>query len=347
MIISIGANHETLGLDLREKLAIAAEDVPRRLSWLLSHGAQEAVVLSTCNRVEIYLAGEKAGQAVSATTDLWGTLPHGPSVLRGTVTRHNKEAARHLFRVTGGLNSLVLGEPQILSQVKTAYLTSLSHGATGKRLNPLFQQALSIGKLVRSQTNIAGGITSVASAGVALAEKIFENLGCCRILILGAGEMAHAALKHLTAKNIRSLTIANRTWERAQSLAQETAARVIAWENALNELAQADVVICSTASIEPIIKAPQLAACLNQRRERPMLLMDIALPRNVEEAARTLKGIYYFNMDDLKNLIHEHAQAKSREAAKAEKLIDLKLQNYCRRRLDSWLGPAPIQIAIA
>lgn len=316
----IGVSYKTSPVEVRERLSINEREILQSLRWIFSLGAREAVILSTCNRVEIYFSGDDVPATASLIREAWEkktgrSLESRIQVLRGFSAIH------HLFRVAAGLDSMVLGESQILAQVKGAYALSLENSFTGKTLNRIFQKAVHAGKLARARTQLSNGITSVPSAAVVLAEKIFGDLSHRTVMVLGAGKMAEAAAKHLNGRKVKSLFVANRTYERALELASALGAEALRWEEGMSRMKEADIVLCSTSCPTFVLTEFRLRPLMKERRGRPLFLIDIAVPRDVEPAAGSLEGVYLYDIDDLKEVVQKHASKKKMEAEKAEALV--------------------------
>jgi glutamyl-tRNA reductase len=320
----LGFNHKSAPLELREKLAVLP--APELLAALKGAGASEAVLVSTCNRFEVYVAGGSARAALPLLESKAG-LP----LAAHCYERSGPEMARHLFEVAAGLDSLVVGETEILGQVKAAYEAALGAGMTGKALNVLFQRALYVGKLVRSETAIAVGQTSVASVAVQLAQSIFGRLSESEILVLGAGAMAEACARHLSGRGVRRLTVANRTLENAKALAERlrpAAVEVSAWEDFPSRLSRVDVVIASTGSPAAVLTKELIESALPDRRGRSLFVIDIAVPRDVEEAVHGLEHVYLYRLEDLETIVAENLGTRGQEIAKAREIVHGKAAEF-------------------
>ena len=280
------------------------------------------MVLSTCNRAEIYAgaetddAAESCGRFISEYNGVaWDTLAPHVVVYRGP------EAADHLFRVAAGLDSLVVGEPQILGQVKDAFATAAGLKSTGALTNRLFTSAFSVGKRVRSETGLGEGAVSVSYAAIALAKKIFGELGGLNVLILGAGEMAKLTGTHLQAQRVKQLVIASRTLETAAALAAELNGRAVPWSAIGQALASADIVVTATGSREPVLTRAGLEEVMRSRRSRPLFVIDIAVPRDVDPAAGSLDQVFLYNIDDLQSIVRENLARRTSEVQRAETIV--------------------------
>lgn len=332
-IAVLGLSHKTSPVEIREKLSIGVRELENCLSEIISLGAEESVVLSTCNRIEVYWAGFCVKETASRLRESW-EKKLGQSLEGRIYFYEGFEAAHYLLRVASGLDSMVLGESQILGQVRSAYQTALDFKVTGKYLNRLFQAALHTGKLVRTETSISSGITSVASAAVALAERIFGTLADCRVMVLGAGKMAEAAAKHLISKKIQAIFVSNRTFERAQELASVIGAEAVSWEEGMSRVKEVDIVVCSTACPYFVVTYERARTLMKDRLGRPLFLIDIAVPRDVDPLVEKLDQVYLYDIDDLKNIVESRTLEKSQEISKAENRIRLEL-------LKVWKGIFP------
>lgn len=326
--IVAGLSHKTAPVDLRERLALPAKDMPSVLERLASACPfKEAVLLSTCNRFEIYghLAKDSKQAMAPIKTFFQGFYP-GAALQEALYHWNGKEAVRHLFRVAAGLDSLVIGETEILGQVKSAYLLAQSRNTTGKITNVLFQRALYVGKQVRATTRISEGASSVGSVAVQLAERIFGALNQHRVLILGAGKMAEVTTRHLLSQKVGEIVILNRTVSKAEELARQLKGRSGPLERLQEELINADIVIGSVISERPIITRGMVQSILKSRRGRSLYFIDIAVPRNVEADVHGLENVYVYNIDDLKSLVEENLAARKSEVHAAERMVDLAAQ---------------------
>lgn len=321
----LGLNHETAPLDVRERLAIPSERLPAFLSELKTNcSLDEVVALSTCNRTEIY-APASARQALECCLQRIA----GPDPLAHYLYGHEDEdCARHLFRVASGLDSMVRGENEILGQVKQAYSAAQEGGFTGKWLNVLFQRSLFVGKRVRTETGVSIGAGSVGSVAVSVAERIFGHLQDRTVFLLGAGQMAELTAKHLLSQKVRSLVVANRTFERACDLAREFGGTAMHFEEGLRRLGEADIVISSTSSEHPVLSLDAIRQAMNERRGRPLFLIDISMPRNVEPSVNKLDNVYLFNLDDLKTISEENQSRRQAAILKAEELVSAEAQAF-------------------
>lgn len=323
-LLALGINHKTAPVALRERVSFTPDTLDQALNSLLSQPmVQSGVVLSTCNRTELYLSVEQQ-------TDLqeqlvrWLCEYHDLSEedVRNSLYWHQDNAAvSHLMRVASGLDSLVLGEPQILGQVKKAHADSSRDHALSSELERMFQKTFSVAKRVRTETEIGASAVSVAFAACSLARQIFESLSSVNVLLVGAGETIELVARHLREHSVRKLMIANRTRERAQLLADEVGAEVIGLADIETRLADADIIISSTASPLPIIGKGMVERALKARRNQPMLLVDIAVPRDVEPEVGKLANAYLYSVDDLQAIIEQNMAQRKAAAVQAESIV--------------------------
>ena len=327
---ALGINHTTAPLDLRGRFAFAIDQIAPTLQGLRGALARqpEAALVSTCNRTEIYCAGEKA--QLEHTLD-WLAHSGGvaPSLLRAhSYTLQDGLAARHAFRVASGLDSMVLGEPQILGQMKDAVRAAEAAGALGTTLSQLFQRSFAVAKEVRTSTEIGAHSISMAAAAVRLAGNLFEDLGKVRVLFVGAGEMIELCATHFAAKNPQSIAIANRTLERGEKLASRFGGEVMHLAELPERLHEFDAVVSCTASTLPIIGLGAVERALKRRRHRPMFMVDLAVPRDIEPEVKALQDVYLYTVDDLAGVV-QTAQANRQAAVEqAEAIVDAGVQSF-------------------
>ncbi|HZN04159.1 MAG TPA: glutamyl-tRNA reductase [Candidatus Polarisedimenticolia bacterium] len=329
-ILLYGLNHQSAPIALRERLVIADAELPATLLKLASAaGIEEAFLLSTCNRTEILVSGEP-GCASSLAPFL---VQVGGGIGREELERHaylhvDGAAVRHLFRVTSSLDSMVVGEPQILGQVKTAYVLGRSTGTIRSVLEGLLQRAFAVAKQVRSSTGIGRAPVSIAHAAATRAREIFGDLGGHAVVVVGAGKMARLAAQHVTAGGVGSLTVVNRSWQGADELARELHGTSVAWERLFDVLEGADVVIVSTAAPHHVIDLEEAQRLARARRGRPIFLLDIAVPRNVDPRVNALENVYLYDLDDLRAVAEAGREERRREAEQAEAIVEQEAELY-------------------
>jgi glutamyl-tRNA reductase len=329
-LLAFGINHKTAPVDIREQAAFPEERLPDALRDIREKGvAGEAAIVSTCNRTELYCGIED--DAAPLFDWFCDYLQLDRDAIKPYIYElPNDEAVQHAFRVASGLDSLVLGEPQILGQMKDAFASAHKAGATGKMLNRLFQQTFSVAKTVRTDTAIGASAVSVASAAVTLAKQIFADLSKQTALLIGAGEMIELCARHLKENGVGHIIVANRTLERAELLAGEVGAEAIALAEMPSRLADADIVISSTASQLPILGKGTVERALKLRKHRPIFMVDIAVPRDIETEVGALNDVYLYTVDDLKDVIQENMKSRMAAAEEAEKIIDMKVGEFMR-----------------
>jgi glutamyl-tRNA reductase len=330
-LLASGINHKTAPLEVREQAVIAPEDVIDALRDITTNGtAAEAAILSTCNRTELYCS-LPGGDGDDAIRWFWENYRPAAIDVRPYLYRHRgADAVRHAFRVACGLDSMVLGEPQILGQMKEAFATAHGAGATGKFLNRLFQHTFSVAKRVRTDTAIGASAVSVAYAAVSLARQIFSQLSEKTALLIGAGDMIELCARHLKEQGVHRMIIANRTLERARALADPLGAMPISLAEMPPRLSEADIVISSTASQLPILGKGAVESALKLRRHRPIFMVDIAVPRDIETEVADLSDVYLYTIDDLKDVVHENLQSRLQAAREAENIIDTQVTRFMR-----------------
>jgi glutamyl-tRNA reductase len=342
-LIALGINHQTAPVSLRERVAFAPAAAVKALASLKQvSGVDEAAILSTCNRTEIYCAVQPDALLSPAR---WLCEQHAltPRSLDDYLYRHDDAlAVRHIFRVATGLDSMVLGEPQILGQVKEAWHLAREAQTLGAPMDRLFQHTFAVAKRVRTDTRIGASPVSVAFAAVRLAERVFADLREATVLLIGAGETIELAARHLVDRKARQVIVANRTLEHAQALAARFGGYAIALADLDQHLAEADVVISSTAAREPVLRHAQVEQAIRRRRHRPMFMVDIAVPRDIEAAVGELPDVYLYTIDDLDQVIADGLRSRQQAAREAEAIIDLQVEHYMawRRALE---GQGPLR----
>ena len=332
-----GMSYKTAPVEVREQLAVRASGL-KCFGCRLKIGGDlsEVVLLSTCNRVEIY------GVASKVNGNVHGLFRHLMSrdldVTPYAYVREGEEAVRHLFTVAGGLDSMVIGETEITGQVKAAYQAAHEEKLTGRVLNRLFQTALSTAKDVRTLTQVGRGATSVGSVAVELAGKIFSgSLGEKTIMIIGAGKMGEACLRHLAKRGARSILVSNRSFERAVSLAREFSGQAVRLDDCLSAMVNADIVISSTGSPAAILKREDVAQVMHARRGRPLFLVDIAVPRDIDPEVQFVENVYLYDIDDLEEIVRENVRLREQELARCARIIEERVNAVLTK-----LAPTPL-----
>jgi glutamyl-tRNA reductase len=328
-VICLGLSHKTAPVEIREQVAFASKDlgsVAQEISQL--PGIAEAVLVSTCNRMEIYAGVHPQSSPDAATPELENWLKHRFKLRSDLPTdtffhHQNADAVRHLFSVASGLDSMVVGETEIFGQVKDAYQAALAHGATARNLNKLFQEAFRVGKQVRNQTEIQRGATSVGAVAVELAEKLFGDLAGCQVMLLGAGDISRRTAQSLQSRGAKSMIVSNRSYDRAVQLAEEMGGRALLFDHWQQEVVHVDILISSTAAPHTVVNPADLAQALEQRRNgRPLFIIDIAVPRDVDPAVNDLENVYLFDIDALEQIAQEGRQRRQRELERCRVIIE-------------------------
>lgn len=324
-ILLAGVNHRTAPVELRERLAFNAEQARRaELQLRTAHGFREAVVVSTCNRSEIYGVVPVQSKLAEDTLECYLADFHGVchGELHACVYRRcDADAVQHLFRVTAGLESMLLGEAEILGQVRDAYKVAVEAKATGPVLNRMFQAALEVGKRVRTETDLGTRPMSVAFAGVKLAQQIFGDLRHHRALIVGAGTMGEQVVEHLRNRGIERIYVANRSRERGGELAARFGGELVSWDQLGAVLAQPDIVVTSVSSSEPVVSRAMIEHAMHERKNRGMLLIDLGVPRNIDPAVEPLYNVYLYNIDNLNEIVEHNRKAREQEVPRAEAIV--------------------------
>lgn len=327
----IGVNHRTAPVEVRERFAVSEKKLPEALQSLVNYpGISEGLIVSTCNRVEI-LAGMQNGDC-----DLRGFLSQYFQVDAKEVESHlyefrEKDAIKHLFRVTSSLDSMVVGEPQILGQVKEAYAVARAVGSVHSELDALLTRSFAVAKKVRNETAIATSAVSVASVAVDLAKKIFGKLDGKNVYLIGAGKMCELAARHLLANGAGTIFVANRTHERAQKLAAKFNGQAIRFEELYSTADKADIIITSTGAPHAIFRKEHGEQFLAKRRNRPMFFIDIAVPRDVDPSLNDLDGIFVYDIDDLQQVVASHVADRRREAVHAEEIVEFEVERFAEK----------------
>src|SRR5690625_4014861 len=329
-IVALGVNHVSAPVEVRERLSFAPDELADRLRELVAEpGIDEAAIISTCNRTEIYAVVDD----ISAMQVLQQWLCRARKVSADCLSSYlynyvEADAVRHLLRVSAGLDSLVLGEPQILGQAKTAYDDARNAGTIGRILGRMFQNAFSVAKQVRTETAIGANPVSVAFAAVSLARQIFGDMSANTAMLIGAGDTIELCARHLKDQGVRKMIIANRTVERAQTLADTIDGEAIALEDMAARLPECDIVISSTASPVPVLGKGSVERALKQRRHRLMFMVDLAVPRDIEPEVTKLKDIYLYTVDDLHDVVDDNLRSRQQAAHEADKIVSTRVKQF-------------------
>jgi glutamyl-tRNA reductase len=344
-IVLVGVNHKTAPVEVRELLAFSEEDCRDALRMLVDgEVVREGLIVSTCNRVEVLTS--TAGEAIDGGSErIASFLSNSRSLSKDLFRPHlyihaDDHAVRHLFRVTSSLDSMVLGEPQVLGQVRQAYSLALEAGTTGRVLNRLIHQAFRVAKRVRSETGIASHAVSISYMAVELGKKIFGSLKGQSVLLIGAGEMAELSARHLISAGVSRVLIANRTEESSQRLAKEFGGEAVAFERLADYLPDADIVVCSTGSGEYVVTANMAREALNRRRNRPAFFIDISVPRNLDPAIGQLPNSFIFDIDDLESVVSSNIREREREAERAELIVESEVMQFQQTLRLMDIGPS-------
>ncbi|MDI6783055.1 MAG: glutamyl-tRNA reductase [bacterium] len=332
IILTLGLNHLTAPVEIREKLAFTISQLPNALIQLRDRTkASEAVILATCNRVELYIVSDTAMRETMQLTKQFLAEFHQIPVTyfaANLYIHHGTGAVRHLFRVAASLDSMVLGEAQILGQVKEAYELAKETGFTGLMLNALFQRSFTVAKEIRSTTDIGKGAVSVSSVAVELAQKIFGDLHNRSVMIIGAGEMSEHTLRHLVDAGATSVIVSNRNYDRAVKLAESFQGRAVRFDECFEQMVDVDMVISSTGAPRFIIHKEKMIPVMRLRKHRPIFLIDIAVPRDIDPQVHTLDNVYLYNIDNLQQVVNNNLAERQQELAKCEMIIDKELQQF-------------------
>jgi glutamyl-tRNA reductase len=330
----IGLNHKTAPVELREQLSSVCIPGAVGVGGELSPSiVKEALTLATCNRVEIILTAEDLDRAFQEVIRTWEDPPRRTEAgLRPYLyVYRGDEAIQHLFRVAASLDSLVVGEPQILGQLKTAYREAVKNRSTGVIMNRMLHKAFSVAKRIRTETGIADNAVSISFAAVELAKKIFQDLAGKKVLLVGAGEMAELAAEHLVHHKVQEIVVANRTLERAIDLAHRWRGRAVSLQEVPRALSGADIVISSTGSPDILVRQDEVKAIMKQRKQRPLFFIDIAVPRDIDPQVNNLDNVYLYDIDDLQGVVAQNIAARKNEAVQAERIVQeetVKFQNW-------------------
>jgi glutamyl-tRNA reductase len=339
-LLCLGLSHRTAPVELRERFAVAESELANLAGSLAkAPGVREAVVISTCNRVELYLAADDQAHSLTAVRDFVAARAPHAALDDPAFFRHDSIATlRHLFRVVSGLESMVLGETEILGQVKKAYAAAQAGGATSRYLNKLFQRAFNVAKEVRSKTNITRGSVSIGSVAVELAEKIFGRLSHCHVMILGAGETGELTAGALQARGVKAIFVANRSHDRAVTLAEKMGGRAIHFDEWTREFHDIDILIGSTAAPHYVVTQERLAPVMRTRRDRPLFCIDLAVPRDIEPSVNDLDGVYLYDIDHLRKVAEDSMAVRRQELVVCEEMIERHVTDFA-----AWLEADPQQ----
>jgi glutamyl-tRNA reductase len=330
-IVLVGLNHRSAPVEVREKLAIGKSSLCEVLCDLKrARGIWECGVISTCNRIEAYLTADEEHHPLEIVKDFLSRRSGQPRAFFEPSLYFLKqpESVRHIFRVASGLDAMMVGEKEIVAQVKEAYEKAVEAGAAGIVLNALFQRALRVSKKVRTETRIDAGAVSVSSAAVELAKKIFGGLSDRTVMVLGAGQTSEQTLKHLVDEGVGAVVASNRSYDRAVELALAYGGKAIPLDECIEELTRTDIVISSTAAPHPILRREHLPKVMRRRRNRPLFLIDIAVPRDIEADVNELDNVYLYNIDDLKEIAEVNLRKRRQEMAKCDRIIEREVSSF-------------------
>ncbi|MFZ6017385.1 MAG: glutamyl-tRNA reductase [Nitrospirota bacterium] len=346
-VFIVGLNHKTADIDVREKLSFNGLKLEEGLIKFKGlPDVEEAMILSTCNRVELYANvsdAEKALRSIKGFLSQFHNIEM--AVLDNVLYIYEDVAAiRHVFRVASSLDSMVVGEPQILGQLKDAFEFALEKKTTGLLLNKLMKKAISVAKRVRTETRIAENAVSISFAAVELAKKIFTDLREKSFMLLGAGEMAELAARHLISSGVRDIKVANRTYERGWELAKEFNGRPVRFEDFLYEMVQTDIVICSTGASGYVLMRSQMQKVMKERKHRPVFIIDISVPRNIAPEINQLENVYLYDIDDLQGIVDANMLERHKEAEKADEIIEEEVETFLKWQ--SSLDSVPTIVAL-
>jgi len=339
-IIVVGLSHKSAPIEVREKLNFSESTLPDALEKLMTYeGIRESLIVSTCNRVEIYASVNDSAKGIDRIKQFISDYHKlSREVLdKSLYVYPDTKGVRHTFRVASSLDSMVLGEAQILGQLKDAYDIALKTKTTGTILNKLIKKAISVAKRVRTETKLAEGAVSISSAAVELAKKIFGTLEGKHVMLLGAGEMAELAAQHLLGNGVKNIMVANRTFERAEELAKEFNGDAIRFEHFPDALVMVDILICATGAQHYVVNRDMVNRALKERRNKPIFMIDISNPRNIDPEVDKVDNVYLYDIDDLQSKVDVNAEGRAKEAEKAEKLVELEVETYLQweRALDA------------
>ena len=332
-ILVVGLNHKTAPIEVREKVAFDGPKLAEAISILKdSREVKENIILSTCNRVEIYAGVNEINAGIESIKDFIADFHKVPKDLlhKSLYIHKGQEAIRHMYRVASSLDSMVVGEPQILGQLKDAYDAALNNKTTGVFLNKLMRKSVSVAKRIRTETKIAESAVSISFAAVELAKKIFDDLATKSFMLIGAGEMAELAARHLINNGVKDVYVTNRTTARAEELANEFHGKVILFDNFTLELRYTDIVICSTGAPHYILEKEQMHMIMKERKQKPMFIIDISVPRNIDPEINDLDNVYLYDVDNLQGIVDTNIDERAREAEKAEHIVEEEIGSFLK-----------------
>jgi len=330
-LVAVGLNHKTAPVEVREKLSFSEDMISRHLDKITSHNIiRGCVILSTCNRTEVYAAVLDVDKGLTKIREHLAKCCHLEisGVLNYLYTYTLYDVINHLFRVASGLDSMILGETQILGQVKTAYQSACEHGSTNRVLNTLFQQAIAVGKKVRTDTQIDRNAVSISYSAVELAKQLFGGLNGKSILVIGAGKMSELTAKHLVSNGVTDVLVANRSFDKAVALAEIFGGRAIGFNELYDHMAGVDIVISATSAPQCVIEKPDMEKTMGRRDGRKLFLIDIAVPRDISPQVSEVPGVALYDIDDLQHVIDQNLEHRKKEAVKAEKIIEDEINEF-------------------
>jgi glutamyl-tRNA reductase len=339
-IVVVGLSHKTAPIEVREKLNFPEDILPTALRKLMTYdGVKESMIVSTCNRVEIYASVLDSTPGIERIKQFISEY-HGlsrESLERSLYVYPDAQGVRHTFRVASSLDSLVLGEAQILGQMKDAFDVALKTKTTSTIMNKLMKKAISVAKRVRTETRLAEGAVSISSAAVELAKKIFGTLEGKNVMLLGAGEMAELAAQHLLGNGVKNIMVANRTFERAEELAKDFKGDAIRFDHFPDALVMVDILICATGAPRYVVSRDMVNKALKQRRNNPIFMIDISNPRNIDPEVDKVDNVYLYDIDDLQSKVNVNTEGRAREAERAEEIVSQEVKTYLQweRALDA------------
>ncbi len=332
-ILVIGLNHKTAPIEVREKVAFDGPKLDEAIAALKNSAeVKENIILSTCNRVEIYAGVNGLDSGIDSIKDFISKFHEVPRDLldKSLYIHKGPEAVKHMYRVASSLDSMVVGEPQILGQLKDAYDSALKNKSTGVFLNKLMRKSVSVAKRIRTETKIAESAVSISFAAVELAKKIFDDLSTKSVMLIGAGEMAELAARHLINNGVKDVYVTNRTIARAEELATEFNGKVIPFENFIQELQHTDIVICSTGAPNYILMKDHVHKAMKARKQKPVFIIDISVPRNIDPEINDLDNVYLYDVDNLQGVIDTNIQERAKEAEKAERIVEDEIGSFLK-----------------